>query len=271
MRQIFLTLTENVTSISARLVTEYNPKDLHRLRIDMRRIRSLLKQVKDHRARHFRKAWGGFAEVTNQARDWDVFLISAKSMQADAGYQQLKTLFMPRVLTSHEAVVEVLQSGQWQRHLADWEQFVRQAEDHIVDVETSHWSIEKALSKARLACRLALSAGDERAWHKFRIALKNLRFIAEACLRDPACDQQLMDDLIASCKNLQARLGAWHDCVVQLLLLDEHLPDETGNAAAIKSGLVRTLEKKKTQLLRESRESLAKQKLLLAPDDGQLQ
>ena len=67
MHQSFVKLTVEVTSVSDRLTGDYRPKDLHRLRISIRRIRSLLKQVSDRNARHFRKTWGGFAAVTNQA------------------------------------------------------------------------------------------------------------------------------------------------------------------------------------------------------------
>ncbi len=59
MHQLLVKLTVKVTKVSDRLTGAYRPKDLHRLRISIRRIRSLLKQVSDRNARHFRKTWGG--------------------------------------------------------------------------------------------------------------------------------------------------------------------------------------------------------------------
>ena len=101
MHQLLVKLTVEVTSVSDRLTGVYRPKDLHRLRIGIRRIRSLLKQVSDRNARHFRKTWGGFAAVTNQARDWDVFLKSARAMLSDAEFQEFRSLLMPQLLSSH--------------------------------------------------------------------------------------------------------------------------------------------------------------------------
>jgi len=261
MHQQFVNLTVKVTSVSDHLTRNYRPKDLHRLRICIRRIRSLLKQVSDRNARYFRKTWGGFAAVTNQARDWDVFLKAARAMQSDAEFREFRSVLMPQVLASHEAVIEVLQSAQWQRHLAEWQRFLKQIDDPVNADGKPQWSVEEALAKARRACQLALAAGDDRTWHKFRIAVKNLRYIADASIRDPICDQQHLDAVIAACKILQTRLGKWHDTVVQLQMIGEQWLDDEGKAAAVKSGLSNSLEQKKHLLLAEIKETLAEQTL----------
>ena len=249
MHRLFVKLNVEVTSVSDRLTGDYRPKDLHRLRIGIRRIRSLLKQVSDRNARHFRKTWGGFAAVTNQARDWDVFLKAARSILPDAGFRDFRSILMPQVLASHEAVIEVLQSAQWQRHLAEWQRFLEQIDDRVVDDGKPHWSVGEALSKARRTCQLALATGDDRAWHKFRIAVKNLRYIADASIHDPACDRQHLNAVIAACKILQTRLGKWHDTVVQLQIISELGLNDEGKAAAAKSTLTRALEQKQHLLL----------------------
>ncbi len=266
MHRLFVKLTVEVTSVSDRLTGDYRPKDLHRLRIGIRRIRSLLKQVSDRNARHFRKTWGGFAAVTNQARDWDVFLKAARAMQSDAGFREFRAMLMPQVLASHEAVIEVLQSAQWQRHLAEWQRFLRQIDGRVTDDGKPQWSVEEVLAKARRACQLALAAGDDRSWHKFRIAVKNLRYIADASIRDPACDQQHLDAVITSCKILQTRLGKWHDTVVQLQMIREQWPGDEDKAAAARSRFANALEQKKHLLLSEIQETLAEQ-VLFAPQD----
>ena len=264
MHQLFVKLTVDVTSVSDRLTGDYRPKDLHRLRISIRRIRSLLKQVSDRNARYFRKTWGGFAAVTNQARDWDVFLKAARAMQSDAEYREFRAILMPQVLASHEAVTEVLQSAQWQRHLVEWQRFFKQIDDRVVDDGKPQWSVEEALSKARRACRLALAVGDDRTWHKFRIAVKNLRYIADASIHDPACDQQHLDAVITACKILQTRLGRWHDTVVQLQMIGEQGAGDEDRAAATKSRLANALEQKKHLLLSEIQETLTEQALFAA-------
>jgi len=266
MRQLFVKITGEVTSVSDRLTGYYQPKDLHRLRIGIRRIRSLLKQVSNRNARHFRKIWGGFAAVTNQARDWDVFLKSARAMLSDTEFQEFRSMFMPQVLASHEAVIEVLQSAQWQRHLTEWAQFLTQSDDRSTDDTQPQWSDEKALAKARSTCQLALTVGDDRAWHKFRIAVKNLRYIADGSIHDPACDQQYLGEVIAACKILQTRLGKWHDTVVQLQMIREQRPFDEENAAAMKGKLTNALEQKRHLLLSEIQKTLAEQ-TLFAPQD----
>jgi len=262
MRQLFEKITAEVTFVSDRLTGHYRPKDLHRLRIGIRRIRGLLKQVGNRNARHFRKTWGGFAAVTNQARDWDVFLKSARAMLSDAEFQEFRSLLMPRLLSSHEAVIEVLQSAQWQRHLVEWGQFLTQSDDRVTDDGKPWWSYEKALAKARSTCQLALAVGDDKAWHKFRIAVKNLRYLADASIGDPACDLHHLGEVIATCKILQTRLGKWHDTVVQLQMIREQMPDGDEKAAAIKCSLANALDKKNHLLLSKIQESLANQTLI---------
>ena len=267
MRQLFVKISGEVTFFGDRLMGDYRPKDLHRLRIRIRRIRSLLKQVGNRKARYFRKTWGGFAAVTNQARDCDVFLKSFRAMQPAAESQAFRSMFMPQVRASHEAVIEVLQSAQWQRHLTEWEQFLSQIDDLAIDDGKVQWSVEDATVKARSACWRALAANDERSWHKFRIAVKNLRYIADAHTLDPACDQQHLEEIIKTCKNLQTRLGKWHDAVVQLQMIREQGFAVEKKAIPMKSMLAEALEQKKHLLLSQIRETLAEQ-TLFGPQDS---
>ena len=261
MHQLFVEISGEVTFLGDRLKGDYRPKDLHRMRIRIRRIRSLLKQIDNRNARHFRKTWGGFAAVTNQARDWDVFLKFARATQPTAEFKAFRSMLKPQVCASHEAVIEVLQSAQWQRHLAEWEQFLCQIDDLAIDDGKVRWSVEDAAVKARSACLRALAANDERSWHKFRIAVKNLRYIADAHIRDPACDQQFLDEIIKTCKILQTHLGKWHDAVVQLQMIREQGPAFDKKAIAMKSALTEALEQKKHLLLSQIRVILSEQTL----------
>ncbi len=81
-------------------------------------------------------------------------------------------------------------------------------------------SLERALSGARTALAAALASGDDHDWHKLRIAVKEVRYQAESGVGGaPANPEQA--ELIEQCKPLQSMLGSWHDCVVQLQILDE--------------------------------------------------
>jgi CHAD domain-containing protein len=170
-------------------------------------------------------------------------------------------MLMPQVLASQEAVIEVLQSAQWQRHLAEWQRFLKQIDGRVMDDGKPQWSVEEALAKARRTYQLALAAGDDRTWHKFRIAVKNLRYIADASIHDPACDQQHLDAVIAACKILQTRLGKWHDTVMQLQMIGEQEAGDEDRAAVASSRLTNALEQKKHLLLSEIQQTLAEQAL----------
>jgi CHAD domain-containing protein len=137
MRESFLTLTSQVTSVSECLTSDYRPGDLHHFRIRIRRIRSLLKQVSYRQAHHFRETWGGFAAITNQARDWDVFLKAAGKILPEAKYREFRSIASPIVRASHETVIEFLRSAQWQRHLADWMQFIGSFDDRDMRLKRS--------------------------------------------------------------------------------------------------------------------------------------
>ena len=69
----------------------------------------------------------------------------------------------------------------------------------------------------------AQATGEDRAWHKLRIAVKEVRYQSEASAEGVAPGSP-QAELIELCKPLQALLGSWHDCVVQLQLLDDMEP-----------------------------------------------
>jgi CHAD domain-containing protein len=258
MRESFLTLTSQVTSVSECLTSDYRPRDLHHFRIRIRRIRSLLKQVSYLQAQYFRETWGGFAAITNQARDWDVFLKAAGKILPEAKYREFRSIANPIVRASHETVIEFLQ---WQQHLADWMQFIGSFDERDITDDGPTWSVESALAKVRTRYILARVINDERVWHKFRIAVKQLRYIADASIGDPSCDQAQLAEVIAACKKLQTRLGKWHDAVVQLHMVRDQLVADEQSAVAMKSELTGALQQLKVRHLSKVRATLAEQTL----------
>lgn len=220
MQRQLLELTSHIDQVAGRLLGGYRPKQLHALRVGIRRIRSVLKQIGSHRSRRFRKTWGGFAAATNEARDWDVFLITGKKLLSPGEFQEFGRLNQRQIQSSHDAVIEMLQSAHLRRHLEEWRRYLELADEYAGRKAPARASLEQALIRARLALAFALSADDERSWHKFRIAVKDVRYVADAGGTDPATDEQLAG-VIEACKSLQALLGNWHDAVVQLRMLDE--------------------------------------------------
>jgi CHAD domain-containing protein len=214
-------LTGTIEQAAAALRAGYDAEQLYALRVASRRVRSILKHIGSHRARRLRKTWGAFVAVTNRARDWDVFLITAGELMPAADFESFRRDTAERVRARHDAVQEVLHSAHWRQHLAEWKRYLARAGDGA-DSEPVPPSLDDALARAGAALALARTLGDERSWHKFRIAVKEVRYLADAATgagdAEPGTAHAA---LIESCKELQSLLGAWHDSVIQLQLLED--------------------------------------------------
>lgn len=207
-------LTVTIESCAASIQRRYGVKAVHDLRVSIRRIRSILKQDGSPRARRMRKAWGALAAVSNDARDWDVFLRHAKARLSAEDYLAFRRLNRVPVRASREAVKGLLQSDPWRRHLAEWNRYAAVLPEPS---QAASRSLRSALDAAGAALGQALDENDEKAWHRLRIALKDVRYVAESQARQTP----ELAEVIAMCLPLQAALGAWHDSVIQLQLLAE--------------------------------------------------
>jgi len=114
----------------------------------------------------------------------------------------------------------------------------------------------KALERARIALAYARTVNDDRAWHKFRIAVKEVRYVAEASRFDPA-SAEFVATVVDTCKKVQALLGSWHDTVVQLNILAEL------EASPVHSRLREVISERKQEFLSRTRDDLAKLPLFL--------
>jgi CHAD domain-containing protein len=255
-------VSATVEQAAAALRQGYAGEHLYALRVGMRRIRSMLKPLGSTRARRFRKTWGGFAAVTNRARDWDVFLLAAAAMLPAKSYARFKQRHHDDVRSSHEAVLELLQSAHWRRHLCDWGQFLEHYSNHAGRPSAEPAPLDRALSRARAALATAQATGASRAWHKLRIAVKEVRYQSEA-LAAEAESGTPQAELIELCKPLQALLGSWHDCVVQLQILDDMEPAPEHEALRVAIGQMRA------ERLAEIEQTVAAHPLFAAPDPDQ--
>jgi CHAD domain-containing protein len=255
-------VTTTVEQAAASLRQGYAAEHLYALRVGMRRIRSMLKPLGSTGPRRFRKTWGGFAAVTNRARDWDVFLITAAEMLPPEPYARFEHRHRDTVLGSHEAVLELLESGHWSRNLRDWRQFLEQHGADASQPATGPAPIDRALSRARQALATAQATGEDRAWHKLRIAVKEVRYQSEAFAEGVAPGSP-EEELIEWCKPLQALLGSWHDCVVQLQLLDDMEPFPEHEALHAAIGQMRA------ERLAQIEQAVAGHSLFAAPDPDQ--
>jgi CHAD domain-containing protein len=227
-------VTEAIEQASTELCQGYRVEELYALRVGMRRLRSMLKPIDSIRARRFRKAWSGFATVTNRARDWDVFLIASRELLTAGQYAAFEGRHRDDFGACQDAVVELVRSEHWGRHLADWRQYLHHPNGSIHESRLAADPLGKALDRARAALAAAVALDNDRAWHKLRIAVKEVRYQAESEETAEAADPARAE-LLEQCKLLQSLLGAWHDCIVQLQMLEEF--EEAAEHTALKSSI----------------------------------
>jgi CHAD domain-containing protein len=254
MHKKLLELTVGVAQAGQNVLSEYDPKQLYAFRVGVRHIRSILKQIDSHRSRRYRKIWGGFAAVTNEARDWDVFLQTAKNLLSSAQYREFEKLNREQVRNSHQAVIALLHSMHWQRHLDQWNDTLEQADEQVGGASQDLASLELALARARLALERALAVNDDHCWHKFRIRVKDVRYVADTG-SDGSTYGKYVSSVIESCKQLQTLLGDWHDTVVQLNMLEEL------QAAPVHSRLRQMVSERNQTYLAQTRDVLAQHPL----------
>lgn len=256
MHQNLLNMTGTIEEASDALNYAYSPEQLYALRTGIRRIRSILKHIDSHRSRGYRKTWGGFAAVTNDARDWDVFLVTAEKLLSPGEYGTFEELNAEQIKTSRKTVVEMLDAAPWRRHLEEWRHYLEQSEDETPGPDHVLPSLERALFNARQALRLAMIVNEDRRWHKFRIAVKEVRYVADTGKDHPSASQHLQE-VSAACRSVQTLLGDWHDTVVQLGLLSEL------EAAPIHDRLGSLVQQRNNKYLSKIRKKLSAHPLFL--------
>jgi len=198
---------------------DYDETRLYNLRVASRRIRSILKHDDAEQARSFRKAWGSFVAVTGNARDWDVFLTCAEEILDAPSFARFREVNQSEIEASRQAVIDMLGSLAWQKHLNAWEAFLQNADDRRAD-SGGGAALSLALEQANRRLRKAMAKDTDRRWHKFRIAVKEVRYVAEA---NPDLPEHAV--ITSACKELQTLLGDWHDTVVQREMLARLPPD----------------------------------------------
>jgi len=227
-------VSEGIEQASAELRQGYQAEQLYALRVGMRRLRSMLKPIDSTRARRFRKAWSGFATVTNRARDWDVFLLASQELLTAPQCAAFERRHRDDFGACHEAVCELVRSEHWRRHLTDWQLYLQHPNGSAEESALTADPLGQALTRARAALANALAVDNDRAWHKLRIAVKEVRYQAESEEQGTDLDPARAE-LLEHCKQLQSLLGRWHDCVVQLQMLDEF--EEAPEHAALKAAI----------------------------------
>lgn len=256
-------LTELVKTISARrnaLLQEYSEYDLHQLRVAVRRVRTLLRFESHPEAWQLRREWGFLVSHTNPARDWDtlaerlddlpeeeqpVGLVAAVNRQRDKVWKDvLRTLRNPQWEDTHTRMQAYLDRGVDPEHEpVDGEDIIRDASNRV-----------------NQAWERAQERGDNRAWHKLRIAIKDLRYSLDTL------SQSSVDEPIELCKQLQDKLGIWHDSIIHrelLQVVDRELAPDEKSAKDAAAELDTDLFAEGVKCLKEARHTMAARAQLL--------
>ncbi len=223
-------LSRRLKSKRRALLLDYNDEDLHKLRITLRRIRSILKQHTDDEAARLRRELGRMADATNDARDWDTFYTRLRKTTKRTQFRHIQPFAEARRSRSHRRVRHMLRSKKWSRAVREWKQYARDANFESLHPSREPQDMGRGEQRLATAARRALSHDDDKSWHKLRIAVKELRYQLESATGDsPQPGSQAM---LQQCKRLQAELGDWHDTVVHrglLRALTADLDSETDN------------------------------------------
>jgi CHAD domain-containing protein len=213
-----LYLQEILSQVESRrnaLLSEYDEYKLHQLRVTVRRLRGLLRFEDEPQAWQLRREWGYLVSHTNAARDWDTLTNRIEALPADS---------QPVVLTD---TLEQSRERIWRKvikHLQkeDWEETTRQTQKYLQSrvadgrqPPDGSDAVREASLRLQRAWTRAREYDDNRAWHKLRIAVKDLRYSLDTLSAGDVSSAQEL------CKTLQDALGQWHDTIIHKALLNE--------------------------------------------------
>jgi len=212
------------------IVEDIDTEFLHDYRVSMRRLRSLLSQVKEiypmDAVGPIKEILGSLARATNELRDLDVYLLSQDdylslippSLRAvlDEMFRDIKNR---RKVALHQVRAH-LTSSEYTLNLEKVEVFFS-SEHTLPEQKRSRWTLHKMarreiFKRYQKICRvgegLVPSTPDENI-HKLRIDCKKLRYLLEF-FASLLCEDELKA-LLIRLKELQDNLGRFNDLSVQ--------------------------------------------------------
>jgi CHAD domain-containing protein len=226
----------NEPGVRADLDTEF----LHDYRVSLRRMRSLLGQIKNvfpaDAVTHFRDEFRWLAQATNPTRDLDVLLLSLRRMSETPPLDDLPALFAflsRNQRHEHRLLERALESDRYRNLLASWRDFLESAPPAVPEIAEASCPLVEVTSQRiwRLYRRFAdqaMAIHDKTpadAIHQLRIDAKKLRYLIDATRS--LHDRSRLDQIIDNLKRVQTVLGDFNDAHVQ----ERHLL-EAGRALA---------------------------------------
>ncbi len=212
-------VTRNLKQQRDSLLQQYDTRQLHQLRVNIRRIRGLLKYDPSGKAKRLRKDWKTLVQQTNACRDWDTFVIYIQSTLTADQYDQLEPLLARQVRCSRKAVRRVLHSRLWEKTFQGWKSLLRNSGSRVFTPPALADSLQQVQQRVQQARWRALHWSDEASWHRFRIAIKELRYTLDNLHPQDPHETARLKTAIQRCRAIQDDLGEWHDTVVHRQLL----------------------------------------------------
>ncbi len=260
MKDTLAQLQDQIAARRSALLEEYSEYDLHQLRVAVRRLRGQLRFEPHPDAWQLRKEWGFLISQTNPARDWDTLFARIEELPEDQQPVGLISAVERHQQTVWDGVISSLRDAQWQTTARRQQAYI---DNHVEETRApleQKKSIQEAGMRVNMAWNYAEKNDEPRAWHKLRIAIKDLRYSLDSL------SQTEVDEPIELSKRLQDLLGTWHDSIIHrglLKLVDADLaPDEKAAKAAVK-GLDTDLFAEGMKALKETRHVMAARRQLL--------
>ncbi|SAL69569.1 CHAD domain-containing protein [Caballeronia arvi] len=221
-------LIDEATHQAAALNANSNPEELHKLRVALRRLRTLFWAYRPLLDEEFdtrqRAVFKYLATSAGSARDWDILLELMKELDVEGLDEPAKERRAAVLATSIETIANadvkhVLWTG-----LKEANQELNTGRKRVAVERFAKKRIDAARSQLKRRIKRALHAkqSDYAAYHEVRKAGKKVRYLLE--FFDPDIKPKLRSK-VKSLKRLQKRFGALNDVVASHdLLLQGTLP-----------------------------------------------
>ncbi len=261
---VFNRLTTALYPLCHAILARNDPEDLHRFRVHLRRILSLLHiadGVLEKKIRkRFEKDLKRILSFTNTKRDLDVLMSQVREIGGKSSSLSAFELFLQKeIQTEYDTIVSFLRTDTYALTIRRWRDFLEneyrfflesdydEQISHLVSVQLRRLlgKIEKRIEKIDKKRHF-----DPHKLHKLRIDFKRLRYLIEAF--EPIFPRKFVRKELASVKKLQDLLGIYHDSYRQEKLLEHYL-----KAWRARNEEVRIVEKRILPTIRRRRKRSA--------------
>ncbi|MBD3410963.1 MAG: CHAD domain-containing protein, partial [Ignavibacteriales bacterium] len=245
-------LAEHARANEEGTVADLDPEFLHDYRVSLRRTRAALSQLKTvfrpEEIDRFRSGFKNLGDLTNPARDLDVFLL-----ERDAYRRRLPERLAPGLArlfdrsekeraAAKRKIARRLRSAAHRRFFDSWLLFLERPFPEDAPEDARLPTVGYASRKIRRRYRNALKIGEAMiaegpgpAMHRLRLECKKLRYLLE--FFRSLYPKKNIGALVARLKALQDALGVYNDFLVQEERMSELLADvrddDAETAAAI--------------------------------------